>query len=361
VSLSLFSLSPDCLMALVSSRASETQFKDAVFKFLKEGISSLDSLGNLLLSADKNNMKDFYHCIKEQIQKSELKTVAAEEKAKEELSKVDEKCIQLTIEKKSLEEERERKVLELDSLQKQLNSFKELEESSRGSMRDAERELQCANEALSNAEANVRRNQTGRDAGIGVMFIPIIGPLIGIWDLLICESGIGLLAGFQPALDEAQKTAREADQNVNDWRSRVSHYSNEATNFSNQVQNTKEKIDSNSKQLQEVEKELSHLSTLRMKIAEVQEKLQHCTTFLSSLAGKVQAADIQTKYLIMLDPIIRVFEDIAKHVFQLSNNHHYQLLFETELKCMIDRLEITNGRTRAIGQGSQASDDEQFI
>uniref|UniRef100_H2ZVE6 Uncharacterized protein n=1 Tax=Latimeria chalumnae TaxID=7897 RepID=H2ZVE6_LATCH len=242
-----------------------------------------------------------YHCIKEQIQKSELKTVAAEEKAKEELSKVDEKCIQLTIEKKSLEEERERKVLELDSLQKQLNSFKELEESSRGSMRDAERELQCANEALSNAEANVRRNQTGRDAGIGVMFIPIIGPLIGI---NIVYSGIGLLAGFQPALDEAQKTAREADQNVNDWRSRVSHYSNEATNFSNQVQNTKEKIDSNSKQLQEVEKELSHLSTLRMKIAEVQEKLQHCTTFLSSLAGKVQAADIQTKYLIMLDPII---------------------------------------------------------
>lgn len=314
------------------------KFLESVFLFLKQGVGSIDSLTMFLLTADKDHMEQDYKKIRSMIEEATQSMSKAETASKYQLAKVDEKYLVLTTEKSNLERDQTNKKTELNNLKTSLASHNENLENSRRALEVANQHKETAQRDLDNARAWYRQEEEKRNIGIGLMFIPIIGTIIG-----------GTMIGIsQTAMNNAADVVRNAEAAVNKWRGEVSNYSNKAARCSDLVNGKQNEISSTMSHLQEINFTLQQLSQKRTAAAEVQKKLRDATHFLSTLAGRVKVAEVQTRSVLFFDPLITILEDITQHIDQLSGNEKYRLLYQQDIKPMIDRLKENNPKLKAI-------------
>lgn len=159
----------------------------------------------------------------------------------------------------------------------------------------------------------------------------------------------GTMIGIsQTAMNNAADVTRNAEAAVYKWRDEVNNYSNKVARYCDLVNGKENEISSTRSHLQEIYCTLQQLSQKRTATAEVQKKLRDATHFLSTLAGRVQVAEVQTRSFLFFDPLITILEDISQHIDQLSGNEKYQLLYQQDIKPMIDRLKENNPKLKAI-------------
>ncbi|XP_058865749.1 uncharacterized protein LOC131707326 [Acipenser ruthenus] len=283
-------------------------------------------------------MEQDYKKIRSMIEEATQSVLKAETVSKYQLAKVDEKYLVLTTQKSYLEREQTNKITELTNLKTRLASHNENLVTSRHALEKAYQHEQTAQQDLDNARAKYCEEEQKRNIGIGLMFIPIIGPIIG-----------GTMIGIsQTAMNNAADVTRHAEAAVSQWRSEVSNFSNAVARCSDLVNGKQNEISSTSSRSQEIDCTLQQLSQKRTATAEVQKKLRDATHFLSTLAGRVQVSEVQTRSVLFFDPLITILEDISQHIDQLSGNEEYQLLYQQDSKPMIDRLKENNPKLKAI-------------
>ncbi|MBN3276898.1 TCAF factor, partial [Polyodon spathula] len=325
-------------MAVESSDEYKKKFLEAVFLFLKEGVSSVESLTVFLLTADKDHMEQEHDEIRRMIEEATQSVSKAEMVAKYQLAKVDEKYLVFTTEKSDLESEQTMKNMELNNLNTILVCHNQNLEYSKQSLETSYRQQRTAQQNLDSARARYHDEEKKRNIGIGLMFIPFIGTIVG-------ATMVGV---SQTAMNNAAELVKNAGAAVNKFRNEVSNYSNKVAEYTNLVTCKQNEISNTSSRLGAIKSKLQQLSQKRAATAEVQKKLRDATHFLSILAGRVQVAEVQTRSVLFFDPLITILEDISQHIVQLSGNEKYQLLYQQDIKPVIDRLKENNPKLKAI-------------
>lgn len=106
---------------------------------------------------------------------------AALEVANGELQGIDYQSMNLVAEKKKMEDEKNRQNQQLSSLRNQLASYSSLKSSSRSMLEAAQRNLEEMSRQVEEKRREAEQNETVRNVGIGLMFIPILGTIAGEW------------------------------------------------------------------------------------------------------------------------------------------------------------------------------------
>ncbi|RXM94091.1 hypothetical protein EOD39_18379 [Acipenser ruthenus] len=327
-------------MAEVSINEYKSKFLEAVFLFLKEGVDTIDSLTVFLLAVDKEHMEQDHEKIRKMIEEADQSMSKAETAAQCQLVMVDEEYLGLTREKGSLECERTNKTTEVKNLKTTLASRNTILENSRHALEIAKRERQNAQQNLDQERAKYQEEEIKRNIGIGLLFIPLIGPIVG-----------GTMIGvYQASMNNAMDVVKHAEAAEHKWGNEASNYSSKVTKYKDLVINMEKEISNTNSVLEEIDSKLQQLSQKRIAIADVQEKLRAATNFLSTLAGRVKVSEVQTRTVLFFDPLITILENISQHIVQLSGNVKYQLLFQQDIKPMINKLEESNLKLKAISK-----------
>ncbi|XP_051784968.1 uncharacterized protein LOC127528388 [Erpetoichthys calabaricus] len=333
-------------MAVVEqSEEYKRKFVTEVIEFLNDGISTTVQLARDMQAVDLNNMENDAWKIRKSILEAKESLSQAEDSAKCQLTKVDDKCLSLTCDKNQLETEEKDKKDQLFAVQKNLEHSEEMLRVSRDSLDQANKNLLSAEANVENAMQQAREEETKRNIGIGLLFIPIIGPIIGGTMIGVC----------QKAMEDAQYAARVAQENVDSWRTNVNTNEREICDFTHEVNTQRNNIESINRRLQEISTKLENLSQMRQGMAEIQKKLKDATFFLTTLAGKMQAAEVQTRIVIFFDPLINIIDDISQYLFKQK----YLELFQNNVEPMIKHLKEENARLREISDF--VSDSIQFF
>ncbi|XP_043923640.1 uncharacterized protein LOC122798618 [Protopterus annectens] len=302
----------------------QLNFKHAVLPHLKEGLTALDTLTSKILTVDPNNAQSCHDSIRTQIIEVLKHVSLAEESGKKEVAVIDDKCIKLNIQSSNLKEEQRVKETELTSHQNMLQHWRRMEEESQRKLRDDEHQLH-------QMQARAEENKKKRDAGIGIMFIPIIGPIIG--SVMLAESVPGLA---------------EAERRVNELTGSINHYRNEAQRFSNEIHRVENEIRNVSHRSAEIQSTLAQLNKLKIDMADIQKKMRSCTEFVGILSGRVTVVEVQTRKIFVFEPLLCNMEQIVNHLFQVSSKEDNTYLNENEIRKIIENLKVTNEKIKQI-------------
>ncbi|XP_051784969.1 uncharacterized protein LOC114653159 [Erpetoichthys calabaricus] len=321
------------------------KFVAEVMESLKDGISTTVQLARDMQTVDFNNMENDSGKFRKSILEAKKSLSQAEDSANCQLAKVNEKCISLTCDKNQLEEEEKVRKDNLNAVQKDLQHFEELLRISRDSLNQAIRNRSSAEESVERARQRARQEETNRNIGIGLLFIPFIGPIIG-----------GTMIGVsQKAMEDAQYAARIAQENVDSWSRNVNTYEGNIRDYTGNADTQRNNIESINRRLQEISSKMENLSRMRQGMGEVQKKLKDATSFLTTLAGKMQALEVQTRVVIFFEPLIEIIDDISQYLFKQK----YLELFQNNVEPMIKQLKQENARLREIY--NFVSDSIQFL
>ncbi|XP_051784967.1 uncharacterized protein LOC114653995 isoform X2 [Erpetoichthys calabaricus] len=308
----------------------------------KNGICKILQLARDLQAVDRNHMENDSWKIRISILVAKITLSQSEMSAKGHVEKVDGKCVNLVYEKKRLETEEKEKREKLFSMQTNLKHLEEMLKSYKESLNQANRNLSSAQENVKSARHKAREQETVRDVGIGMLFLPFIGPIVG-----------GIMIGVgQTAMENAEHAERVAQENADSWKSEVAKHNTNFWEYINKINLQKKDIDLISGRLQKISCELKSLSQVRLEMGEVQKKLKDATFYLSTLAGKMQAAEVQTRIVVFFDPLINILHDITQYLCKQKNLE----LFQLHVEPMIKQLKEENARLKAI-----CDDDSESI
>ena len=155
---------------------------DEAIPSLKRGVISFNELACKLLVTNVS------YILKTQVMFEELRNIIeasqksigqSERAASSELYKIDTHYEELTVQKGVLEKKKRERKTERESLTIQLSQCKETLNASYNSLERANRLARDAQHRLQSEEHKMRESQTLRDAGYGLLAIPIIGWIAG--------------------------------------------------------------------------------------------------------------------------------------------------------------------------------------
>ncbi|XP_061108170.1 uncharacterized protein LOC133135293 [Conger conger] len=250
-------------------------------------------------------------------------------------------------------------------------------ETFRKSLDDARRARDSAQGTLRHLENKRKESQAVRDAGIGIMFIPIIGTIIG-----------AIMVGVsQQELDDAQSSLKTAEQELQKSEASVQNYDRMLEEKKRQRTQKKDEIAQCSSTIEQIKQSLAQVYTQRTNIARAQEKLRNALYMLSTLAGRASVATTltlrtnitrvpkilrrginmlntlagrasvattHTQQVICLPPVVNILGEIIELMLQMQGDRRYELLSDPQVKAAILSLQELHQKVSAI-------DDEQTL
>ncbi|KAG7225324.1 hypothetical protein INR49_014606 [Caranx melampygus] len=222
----------------------------------------------------------------------------SEHRANTELQRLDRATETLTAEQSQLAQQKKQKTDELNNLNTELSSLQSTLSSYYQALETERGNLQTAENTLSDMRAKRDEAQRIRDAGIGVMFIPIVGWISGA--LMI---GVG-----QVDMDRASDAADTARQEVANCESQVKTYSDKVQHYNAKIDQAQRDITEADNKICETEAKLRDMS------------MRQVVTHLELLSGVGSVAELQTRHLILLEPVMKLLEEMNTVLGQISGN-----------------------------------------
>ncbi|XP_048338839.1 uncharacterized protein LOC125425284 [Sphaerodactylus townsendi] len=261
------------------------------------------------------------------------------------LTTIDAKSVQLVAQKQYLEWERQAQAEKLRSLRHQMDSHNNLESRSKGMLETAQKHLEEMQRQLYRKEGEVQHNEMIRNAGLTMMFIPIVGTIAG-----------GIIAFCsQMALDAAQKAKREAEVEVNRHSAEVARCAAEIDSCQTEIREAEAKIWTSKNRLSSIEWEKQWLTSQQAEVVTLQNTLRKCVTFLAVLSGKVDMAELLTRDVVIYRELERILEEIVNHVFPLmgqGNQTCVMALSTSEIRDLVGRLKCAREQLSLEGPRS---------
>ncbi|KAG7455926.1 hypothetical protein MATL_G00246280 [Megalops atlanticus] len=323
----------------------EELFVGAVVPRLKEGIDYFNTLASILLDYEESKKQT----VQQVIQNGKQSLEQSETAARSELSKVDDYSLSLTVRKGDLARQKEGKTTELNNLRSDCQCIVTTLETYRQSLAEAERHAASARNNLNGLRRKQEESEAVRNAGIGIMFIPIIGTIIG-----------AVMVGVsQTDLDNAKWAAERAENELRNWQGQVNSYDAKLREKQWQKQQRKSDIEYCEQTLRQLEWSLQEVNQQRTNIARVQEKLRSAVNILGTLAGRASVAETQTRRIVLLAPVVNILGEIIKLTLEIAGNKKYQILSQPCVREAIQSLQEIYKKVSAI-DNQQSLNELQF-
>uniref|UniRef100_A0A8C9TKU3 Uncharacterized protein n=1 Tax=Scleropages formosus TaxID=113540 RepID=A0A8C9TKU3_SCLFO len=322
----------------------EKSFVLAVAPSFIEGLQAFNDLSVILIDADEVIKGAEYEQIRSFILKAKQSFELSECKASGQLQLTDEEYERLIAKIGELQRQRENKETEHKNLSDELASNQRMLQSYRQSLENARSHLASTQKTLNEIRARMEHDEAVRNAGIGLMFIPIVGPIIGECPNLIFSSSLTSTL----YLNNATGAKNQAESEVQCWVGRVESTSRDLSNCETKVKEKMTEISNVKMNLEEIEKVKQELSRQRSSVAAIQEKLRAAVRVLGKLTGTASVAEAQTRKFVFLEPIMVILQEIHDIVAGISEKVQYLLCHETGVKNTIDCFEQNSKKLKAL-------------
>ncbi|XP_078530751.1 uncharacterized protein LOC144817796 [Lissotriton helveticus] len=309
----------------------EKSFEQEVFPPFVDGLNSLMSVADTLLAS--TDLQQGIQNIRHLLEASEKSLSKAEESS---LAQV--KALSVNMEER------------LDNINR-LNYDQKYQEGKEQSLKGtlsalqgeesiATQQLQAAKDAVKNADVALERAmqawqsaENQKKAGMGLVFIPIVGTIAGSVMISKANEAIGR------ALNEAEEIKRM--KNIH--QATVDQYELRLRSDKSAIRSIEKKILANTDLIQILQRDLNSEKALYQNLNKFLIPLRKCTSFLSILAGKTSAASISIEFnglLGVLDEIVVTLRPLVE------SSKEYSLLVTAKLPTIIHKLEEANSRLK---------------
>ncbi|XP_031436472.1 uncharacterized protein LOC105909796 [Clupea harengus] len=289
------------------------ELAQAVIGPLKSGLHSFNNVSDMLLSVNAdivlpgcrtfNKIRQEIKNMKQQMEKSEL--VAGNE-----LQRLDWETERLTAEQSHLANERRQREGELGTFKTQLESHRSSLESYNEALRTEKRNLESAEDTLRRQRQRRDEAETIRNAGFFVTLIPIAGWI----------AGPAMMIGGQIDMIVASEAAGTARREIENCESQVRSYSGKVSEYWNLIHKAVCDIQEVDCRIREMEAKRRGVSVKREVVADVQAKMRRTVHQLGLLCGVGSAAELQTRRLILLEPVMKVMEEMTTALGQITGD-----------------------------------------
>ncbi|XP_062373900.1 uncharacterized protein LOC134062463 [Sardina pilchardus] len=325
-------------------------FKSTVLPSLKSGLDGFNGLTSTLLATNTDivTMKmDSFRTLRSSIEKVKKNLSQSEEAASTRLRQVDKLTENLTAKKGDLERKQSDKNQRLNNLKTKLKSDRAVLEMHEHSLSKAINHMRETQWKLQDLQSKKEKAEEMRDIGIGLAFIPIVGWIPG-----------GIMIGVgQADLDQASWAAEQAKQEVDAFESQISTIFGKLSSCEKQIGQVRGEMSQVSADLERLRQDLKTVKNQRTTVASFQSKMRSAVSLLGQLAGTASVAEVQTRVLVLLGPVISVLENVIDLAGQVTQQ---SLLSDRHLRALIVTLQQNHHRLRAIEANKSADQDNDF-
>ncbi|KAG7225312.1 hypothetical protein INR49_014609 [Caranx melampygus] len=268
---------------------------------LKSGLSSFNTVSGILLSIKADMVLpgcQTFDDVRRHILNTKQQMEESEHRAKAELQQVDRATETLTAEQ-TLETERGN--------------------------------LQTAENTLSDMRAKRDEAQRIRDIGIGAVMV-----------------GVG-----QVDMDRASEAADTARQEVANCESQVNSYSNQVQHYNSLIGQAQCDITAADNKIHETDAKLRDMSVKRGVVADIQDKMRRAVTHLALLSGVGSVVELQTRRLILLEPVMKVLEQMTSILGQISGN---ELLHSEGILSLMEDMKMNHRNLKELADTNKSTD-----
>ncbi|XP_029694882.1 uncharacterized protein [Takifugu rubripes] len=322
----------------------------AVIVPLKSGLQSFNKVSEILLSVHADMVlpdTQTFHDIRRQILNMEQQLESSERKAAEELQDVDRQTEVLTADQGCLARLKQEKQLELDKLQKQLGSYRSSLETYKDALNTQRKNLESAKETLENMRKKRDEAETMRNVGLGLLVIPFIGWAVGP---VVAIAGAIDMDQASDAVDTARREVDSCESQVTKYRNKVSEFQSLISKAEGEIQDVDHKI-------HQTDANLRDLSRRREVVADVQSKMRRVVNQLGVLSGVGNVAELQTRHLVLLEPVMKVMEEMTTALGRITGE---ELLNTEGIKSLLGRMKRNQEQLKCLVDAKQGEDDEYY-
>ncbi|XP_072123088.1 uncharacterized protein [Mobula birostris] len=312
---------------------------------LLQEIEAVKSLANKMINIGNGDLSEMDICvIQTLVQKAHQGAQGAYDAASACLREVQSFHAKSVKKKGRLQAEVKVKKQQLSNLRDWLQVIKSEKEEYEKNLRYAEESLRDAEQALERQREEERSMAVGRDVGIGLLFLPIIGTIAGAITIGVCES--------QRA--EAEANCQLFSEQIRDEEEHISKCSARLQSYIARIEEKKREIERLDKNLQSTENQLEKLHELLKILGELDYQLKQGTGIVNQLLGKVDVLKFRSEKFCNVDALVIVLNDIIAHMLKLPNLLEGKVL-QLEAST-VEMLESLSGQLKAIeSSGSDVS------
>nr|XP_043892883.1 uncharacterized protein LOC122776417 isoform X2 [Solea senegalensis] len=290
------------------------QVAQDVIRPLMKGLHSFNHVSEMLLCIEPGVIlrpeSQCFHDIRQQIEKMNEKLQESQSIANTERRRIDGETEHLTAELSHLANQKSQTMSRLNDLKMTLNSHRSNLESYRASLELEKRNLQSAKNTRDNMRRRRDAAETTSAVGAGLFVIPIIGWIAG-----------GIMLGVSAAeWNETNAAVDRATEEVDRCESQVDEYTDKVSEYSSRICQAECDITMADNKIHEIEANLRAVSVKREFVADVQEKIRHAVHQLGQLCVVGSVAEVQTRYMIVLEPVIQVFEEMTTALSRITGD-----------------------------------------
>ncbi|XP_029694881.1 uncharacterized protein isoform X3 [Takifugu rubripes] len=322
----------------------------AVIVPLKSGLQSFNKVSEILLSVHADMVlpdTQTFHDIRRQILNMKRQLESSERIAAEELQDLDRQTEVLTADQGRLARLKQEKQLELDKLQKQLGSYRSSLETYKDALNTQRRNLESAKETLENMRKKRDEAETMRNVGLGLMVIPVAGWIVG---------PVVAIAGAID-MDQASDAVNTARREVDSCESQVTKYCNKVSEFQSLISKAEREIRHVDHKIHQTDANLRDLSGRREVVADVQSKMRRVVNQLGVLSGVGNVAELQTRHLVLLGPVMKVMEEMTTALGRITGE---ELLNTEGIRSLLGRMKRNQEQLKCLVDAKQGADDEYY-
>ncbi|XP_018517648.1 uncharacterized protein LOC108873819 [Lates calcarifer] len=322
----------------------------AVIGPLKRGLCSFNNVLEMLLSIDADIVLPgcpTFSDVRSEIVNMKQQMEESEQVATNKLHCLDEETERLTAEQSLLAEQKKQRESELENLKTQLESYRSSLESYTEALETERRNLRSAEDTLDGLRRKRDEAEIVRNVGIGIMFIPIVGWIAGS---VMVGVGQTEMSQASDAVDRAKKEVENCESQVNSYSNKVSEYRSSIHQAERDIQETDRKID-------EAKAKLQALTVKREVVADVQAKVRRAVRQLGLLCGVGSAAELQTRHQILLEPVVKVMEEMTAALGHITGE---DLLHTEGIKKLMLDLKTNQNKLKQLPDTKKSSDDYYY-
>ncbi|XP_008309784.1 uncharacterized protein LOC103379862 isoform X2 [Cynoglossus semilaevis] len=266
----------------------------------------------MLLSMEANIVlpeTSVYYDIRDQIEKMNRNMEESQWIALNELHHIDGETERLTAKLRTIMNQKKQSESELSGFKIDVKSHKSSLQNYADNLETEEENLK---ELLDKIKEMEREKQEGGAARAFVGGFLIGIPIVG-W-----AAGYAVLNSLIKEQEQMSEAVNKAKEEVKRCKSQIERYTEKVAEYKSKIHKAECDIHSANVKIHDSEATLRDVSVKRRIIADVQEKLRCAIVQLEQLGAVGSVAELQTRYLIMVEPLMKVMEEMTTVLGQIS-------------------------------------------
>lgn len=148
-----------------------------------------------------------------------------------------------------------------------------------------------------------------------------------------------------------------ARRQVNNCESQISVYRSKVSDFQNLISSAQYQVQTADRKLQQTQADLCALSGRRSLVADVQNKMRRVVIQLGLLCGVGTVAELQTRRLVLLEPLMKVMEEMTPAVARITGE---QLLSTEGIKSLMGHMKMNQEKLKQLADANQGTDEGYY-